>query len=257
MRALSSLALTAVAAACGPMPGYRGPDYPAEPAASESAASDEASERAKAAPAVDEAPPSEGSRWSEADEVPDVEPPRVPPPRRVEPEVASARPAPDSGSRGAPAATPASSPSPSQRGARVIELDPDSAYIVDDARGLCFFRHKAALAPVDCARVTQPAPEQPAPAQPAPRTEPAPPVQPAPAAQPARFTADQLRRFELAFTAIFCDSVAKTATPSETRLREAGIDGPTYDAIETWTADDDKRWVELNARASSACKPTR
>jgi hypothetical protein len=265
MRVLASFALSSLlTAACGPMPGYRGPDYPPEPADEGIApanppapAEDEASDDGAVGSDDDAAPPEADQRWSEADQVPEVAPPRLPPPSRpAAPEVAPPAPAPDGSSRTRPATPPAEAGSSQPRGVRVIELDDDSAYILDDARGLCFFRHKASLAPVDCARVTEvaPQPAQPQPAQPAPQSQPG---QPAAKPQPKGYSADQLRRFDQAFTAIFCDRIAKAVTPSDVRLREAGLDATTYEAIEIWTAEDDKRWLDLNTRASASCKPGR
>jgi hypothetical protein len=226
------------------MPGYRGPANAPDPSAAEAegeAPSDEPDP--EAAPDPDwAATEGQDGPWSEADRVPEVEPPRVPPRRPALPDVGAPT-GPDTASR------PAAPPAPAG-GVRVIELDADNAYLIDDARGLCFFRHKATLAPVDCARVT-----------PAPGPQPAAPQPPAPAPQPAaptpRSTVDQTKRFEQAFIAIFCDRVQHTGTPSATRLQAAGLDAATYEAIEAEVAEDDARWLDLNTRASAACKPAR
>jgi hypothetical protein len=183
-------------------------------------------------------------------------PPPVYRPPEPEPQVAT----PDPGSRTAPQAPPQPS-----GGVRVVQLDADSAYIIDEARNLCFFRFREALTAVDCARVagaSQPAPTQPQPPAPNPpaRVQPAPepapvPVRPEPT--PGAFRPDEIERFQRAFNQIFCDRVAKSNVAPEQRIREAGLDEARYEAIETWMADDDKRWWDATDKARNSCKPTR
>ena len=254
MRPLSALALPALVAltACGPMPGYRGPavrpteaegpgeEVPEDPQA------DEASE-----PPPDEAPPeaATGRPWSESDEVPEVEPPRVPPRAPALPDVGM--PAPASRPSGPPASGNSSGSAPGSSGAsavRVVTLDDDNAYLIDEGRNLCFFRHKTSLTPVDCDRVTgrPPAPQPPAPQPPAQRP-----------LDGDRFGADQIRRFEQAFIAIFCDRVGRISPRSEVHLKAAGLDAKTYEDIEATVAGDDARWISLSTRASAACKSSR
>jgi hypothetical protein len=144
----------------------------------------------------------------------------------------------------------------------VIELDADTSYLIDEARGLCFFRHRGALAPVDCAKITPPS---------APREEKAPPASRDDARSPQRKptapaispeaeppsgdpSPEELVKFEAAFADIYCDRKAQSEAPPEGRIAARGLSVPRYEAIETWWASDEKAWWTLTQRASANCK---
>lgn len=276
--------------ACGPMPGYisepSAPTPSAPPAKAESprvsapgpsgeAGSEVVSEPlpAPAKPAVPRAP-------ARREAPPAYEPPQTP----------EYDPAEDQDAPPAPSQPPIFRPSqripepaPSKSGMQTIRLDDDSYYLVDAARGVCFFRHKDVMAPVDCSKIPEsggedaPAPEraraptQPPrlsrpPAQPPalppepelePEAEPEPPTQPTtrPAQAPKlQASPDEMLRFERAYDAIFCDRKRGDTTAPDQRIRAQGLTTARYEAIEGWWADDENAWWTLTERARRACK---
>lgn len=239
-----------LATACGPMPGYHPPNTPEQERDQEAAASP----RGAPAPAPDDNASSEDwSEDSESDDSAPVEdlnwetPPSERPPAPVyHPPVAAPPPAQPSPAVATPGATPQ---------VRIIELDADSSYVIDDARGLCFFRFKGALSPIDCDKLKL----APTPSAPQPTPQPVAPQPVAPAPVPAApagsgaFSPVELRRFQDAFSAIYCDRQAGQKVTAEQRIAEAGLDNNRYNAIEVWMAEDEARWWSATDKARASC----
>lgn len=240
--------------ACGPMPGYRPPDDPPEAPDEDTTPSNMPRGGPADAPPEDDNAEGDSAGWDDEGGEAYSTPPekRPPPPVRRQPQAEPQVAAPAPSTRTSPPVTPPpTAPSP----VRVIEVDKDSAYIIDDARGLCFFRFREALAPIDCSRIAgqegaRPAAPSPTPSVSAPSATPAAPATPP---TPGTFRQDELDRFQRAFNMIFCDRVAKSNTPPETRIREAGLDVARYEVIETYMADDDKRWWDVTDKARQSC----
>jgi len=237
------------AAGCGPMPGFRGPN---------SNPDDESATTPRGAPAPAPEDDSVDGPWSDTDEGPTEDPNWETPPSERPPAPVYRPPVAE-----APVAQPAPQPTPSPAsGVRIIELNADSAYVIDDTRGLCFFRFKGTLATIDCAKLTQAAPVTPPVAPVAPQPAPQ-PVAPAPApvtrdsgvpVAPGAFTTVDLRRFQDAFSAIYCDRQSGQKVQAEQRIAEAGLAVVQYGEIETWMADDDARWQAATDKARASCR---
>ncbi len=272
--------------ACGPMPGYitepEAPTPSAPPAKAES-------------PRVPTPGPSdEAGSEVVSDPLPTTDRPsvaRAPERREAPPPRDAYDPAEDQDAPPAPSQPPIFRPSQripeppaTKSGMQTIRLDDDSYYLVDAARGVCFFRHKDVMAPVDCGKIPEsggedaPAPERttraptqpprlsrppiqppalPPEPEPAAEPEPEPPTQPStrpPQAPKLQASPDEMLRFERAYDAIFCDRKRGDTTPPDQRIRAQGLTTARYEAIEGWWADDENAWWTLTERARRSCK---
>jgi hypothetical protein len=63
-----------------------------------------------------------------------------------------------------------------------------------------------------------------------------------------------MTRFEAAFSDIFCDRKAETATAPEDRIAARGLSVKRYEAIESWWSSDESAWWTLTQRAASSCR---
>lgn len=138
-------------------------------------------------------------------------------------------------------------------------------YIVDRERRLCFFHNGGAMATVDCASIPEardllgeePAGEEPAPAAP---PEEAPAAQPLDSDDPPEATglgatpsADEKRRFTLAYISIYCANASGDTTSPEEVIRTNGLTADRYSQIEGWMAGDKRVWRALTNAARNAC----
>lgn len=246
--------------ACGPMPGYQMPhgEAPPSPRTPPTPSPDEEEEEERqelvhrdderygqedrdgreepGAGVDDEAPGAE----READAPAPAPEPKAPRPPRYAPPKNWDEPKPETEPRKSPTPAPEPTTPEPPDAVRIVRLDADSYYLIDPVRRLCFLRHKESMTAIDCTKI----PEAGTPGRDR-ESEGSP--------RPASPPAEELTRFEAAFTAIYCDRKSGVDTLPETRMREHGLTTARYEAIEAWWAGDENAWYTLTTRAAKAC----
>ena len=139
-----------------------------------------------------------------------------------------------------------------------------SYYIVDRERHLCFFRSKGAMAAVDCSQIPEAAEllgvheegtqqhEAPAESEPAPASDDQ--SEQADTDLGERPSADEKRRFTMAYISLYCAQDAGHDDALEQHVTQQGLTLDRYSQIEGWLASDAKGWRTLTSAARNACR---
>ncbi len=159
---------------------------------------------------------------------------------------------------------------------QIVKLSgPNTYYLIDRDRKLCFLHHDKTMTQVDCALIPEakdlasaaPAPAV-APTPPAPAGPPTPAIPAAPPA-PADGDSDVSRsnsgapsttekaRFQAAYIDIFCDRRSGANASPDTRIDEHGLTAQRYGEIEAWWAEDADAWWRLTNDARRTCAGSR
>lgn len=167
----------------------------------------------------------------------------------------------------------------SQKGIRIVQTGEKGVYyIIDTERRLCFFRSGNAVAPVDCGALPEAREllgDEVAEPERAPAEEPAEDapirdesiVDSLPEADPDERdvkklpppdlgkapSADEKRRFTLAYVSIFCAQREGAPIEPARAIEKEGLSMDRYAQIEGWMATDAKVWRALRAAAVASC----